>query len=62
METKFKKECIRRNLTAREVSAKTGIPKRTIHSYFDGSRYPSRTNLKTLREKLQIDTAELFDE
>lgn len=61
-ETKFKALCIEQGWTARTVSEKTGIKKRTIHSYFDGSRSPSRTTRKKLRDNLGIDTQKLFED
>lgn len=60
METPFKKECLKMGLTARDVSEKTGIPKRTIHSYFDGTRSPQRKNRKILKESLNLKNG-LFD-
>ena len=60
-ETKFKKECFENGLTAKVIEEKTGIKKRTIYSYFDGSRSPSSTTRKILREKLGIETSKLFD-
>lgn len=60
-ETKFKEECLKKELTAKDIEEKTGIKIRTIYSYFDGSRSPSRINRRILREKLGIDTSKLFD-
>lgn len=61
VQTRFKEECLKKNLTARIIEDKTGIKKRTIHSYFDGSRTPSSINRKILREKLGINTSKVFD-
>lgn len=59
--TKFKEECLKKGLTARSIEMKTGIKKRTIHSYFDGTRIPSSVNRKILKEKLGINTSKIFD-
>ena len=59
--TKFRVECQNRNLTAREVSEKTGISIHTVHAYFQGKRTPSAPTRKLIREKLNIETKELFD-
>lgn len=61
MVTKFKKECTEKGLTARMIEEKTGIKKRTVYSYFDGSRSPSSSTRRKFREKLGIDTSKLFD-
>lgn len=60
-ETKFKIACSENGLTARMIEEKTGIKKKTIYSYFNGSRSPSSTTRRILREKLGIDTSKLFD-
>lgn len=60
-ETNFKKACREHGLTARMIEEKTGIKKRTIFSYFDGTRSPSRNTRIILKEKLGIDTQRLFD-
>lgn len=59
--TKFKVKCIERKLTARKVAELTGISVRTVHAYFQGTRSPSAPTRRLLREKLNIETKELFD-
>lgn len=59
-ESKFRQLCIERKLTAQAIENVTGIKKRTIYSYFDGSRSPSRATRRILRDKLDIDTR-VFD-
>lgn len=60
-ESKFKSLCAERNLTAKMIEEITGLSKRTIYSYFQGSRTPSSTTRKLLRDKLGIDTSKIFD-
>lgn len=59
--TKFREKCIEKNLTAREISEKTGISIHTINSYFQGRRNPTAPTRKILREKLNIETKDIFD-
>ena len=59
--TKFKEACSENGLTAKKIAEKTGIKERTIYSYFDGTRSPSSTTRKILREKLGLETSKLFD-
>lgn len=61
METEFKRWCVENHLTARMVEEKTGIKMRTIQTYFNGSRSPSKTTRKILREKLSEETRYLFE-
>ena len=61
METEFKKWCVDNCLTARMIEEKTGIKRRTIQTYFNGSRSPSKPTRKVLREKLGVDTRLFFD-
>ena len=60
-ETEFKKYCVEHKLTAPLIEEKTGIKKKTIYSYFNGSRSPSLATRKILREKLGINTSEIFE-
>lgn len=59
--TKFRKWCTENGLTARKIEEETGIKKRTVNSWFSGERSPSAPSRKKLREKLKIDTSQLFD-
>ena len=59
--TRFKEVCLEKKLTARVIEEKTGIKMRTVYSYLDGTRTPSSTKRKILRDKLGIDTAKIFD-
>ena len=61
METAFKKWCVENCLTARMIEERTGIKRRTIQTYFNGSRSPSKPTRKILREKLGEETRHLFD-
>ena len=61
MESKFKKVCVEKGLTARMIEEKTGIKRKTVYSWYNGSRYPSRPARILLRDKLGIDTSKIFD-
>ncbi len=58
--SEFKKLCKEKKLTASMIEEKTGIKKRTIYSYFSGSRSPNKATRQILREKLGINTEEYF--
>ncbi len=60
-ETSFKKYCKENGLTAQKIEDMTGVKKKTVYSYFNGDRSPSRTTRKILRDKLGIDTGKIFD-
>ena len=60
-ETRFKAVCKEKGLTAEMIEKKTGIKKKTIYSYFNGSRCPSSVSRKKIRENLDIDTSKVFD-
>lgn len=59
--TKFREKCLKENLTARDVAKKTGLSIHTIHAYFQGTRSPSAPTRKLFREKLNIETKDIFD-
>lgn len=57
---KFKEWCKEKGYTALDIEAKTGIPRKTIWSYWHGARTPSRATEKKLKELVGIPSG-LFD-
>ena len=57
---KFKLWCIANGYTARKVEELTGISRKNIWAYWQGTRTPTRENEKILKEKLDMPSG-LFD-
>lgn len=59
--TKFKQFCQRNEYSAEYLSYVLGVSKRTIYSYMQGSRVPSRKICKRIDTILKVDSNQLFD-
>lgn len=60
---KFKQACRENGYTARRVADVTGLSLSTVHSYFQGVRYPSRRTKRILIERLEgIEIEKIFNE
>lgn len=49
---KFKKWCAENGYTAQKIEELTGISRKSIFAYYQGTRAPTRKNEAILREKL----------
>lgn len=59
----FKEACLVNGMSAFDVAEKTGISVHTIHSYWQGTRYPSRKNKRLLAERLcDVNVYGIFNE
>lgn len=58
--TKFKKWCVENRLSARTVANEIGCSRKSVYSYMQGDRYPSRKIMRRMEEKLGIDTRQMF--
>lgn len=59
--TKFKRWCIDNRMRAADIAEAIGCSPKTIYAYMQGSRLPSRRMERLMREKLGIETKEIFD-
>ncbi|MDO4503840.1 MAG: helix-turn-helix transcriptional regulator [Clostridia bacterium] len=59
--TKFKLFCQKNGYSAEYLSYALGVSKRTIYSYMQGSRVPSRKICKRIDSILKVDSNQLFD-
>lgn len=57
---KFKLWCVANGYTAKKVEEITGISRKNIFAYWQGTRTPTRANEAILKEKLGIPSG-LFD-
>ncbi|WP_405379367.1 hypothetical protein [Phascolarctobacterium sp.] len=58
---RFKLWCVANGYTARKIEEATGISRKNIWAYWQGTRVPTRANEAILKEKLGIPSG-LFDE
>lgn len=58
--TAFKEWCVKNDLTARVISESTGINLRSVRSYMQGARNPSRKTAKKLEEAYGVSAQDLF--
>lgn len=59
--TAFKKWCIENRMRAGDIAQVLGCSVKTIYAYMQGSRLPSRRMERLMKEKLDIDTKEIFE-
>lgn len=59
--TKFKKWCIENRMRAADVAKVLECSPKSIYAYMQGYRLPSRKTERLMREKLGIDTKEIFE-
>ena len=59
--TRFKKWCIENRMKAADVAEKLGCSRKTVYAYMQGSRLPSRKTERLMKERLDIDTSEIFE-
>lgn len=58
--TEFKKWCVENKMRASDVAKAVGCSRKTIYAYMQGSRLPSRRTERLMKEKLDINTHEIF--
>ena len=59
--TKFKAWCVDNRMRATDVAEALGCSVKTIYAYMQGYRLPSRKMERAMKEKLGINTKEIFD-
>lgn len=59
--TKFKAWCVENRMKASDVANQLGCSQKAVYAYMQGYRLPSRKTERAMKEKLGIDTKEIFD-
>ena len=59
--TKFKEWCVNNRMRAVDIAEKLECSPKAVYAYMQGYRLPSRKMERAMKEKLGIDTKEIFD-
>ena len=59
--TRFKKWCVENRMRAADIADAIGCSPKTVYAYMQGSRLPSRKMERLMKERLDINTNEIFE-